>query len=539
LTRYTIPLQLAYLPHVESSFNPYAYSKVGAAGLWQFMRGTGRLYLKINYYVDERRDPIASTYAAAKLLSHNYSVLQSWPLAITAYNHGLYGMKRAVATTGSRDIAVVIQRHKSRTFKFASKNFYSCFLAVCDIAPAPEKYFRKVEYHTPVAYTDIILTHYIRASVLARFLNVDVKTLASLNPAVRPVVFVQDKHIPSSTRIHLPGTVALAYADSALGAIPDSLKADKPPRPKYYRVSRGDNLYAIARRFGISARDLAYENDISRMNRIYAGQVLRIPGIAKKAEAPIVSFVEDKRRKTRLASRVSRPEKEAAGLEKTSVPEPPLEQLPDSLEEIVMARAESEPEALSGVQGGHQGRFDAEVYDLNIELSVVGDAASIRVTIDETIGHYADWLKIPAWRIRQLNRMGNRSTIRIGQRLTIPGDSASIELFVQKRLEYHMALEEDFYSQYKVADVRERIVSRGENLWDICHDDTETPLWLLKKYNKHTDISRLMPGMRLWLPIVTEKTSQDYEEEKLLQGGGYPYYTEPIQAPDKPLRRRP
>ena len=545
LTQYNIPLKLAYLPHVESSFNPYAYSKVGAAGLWQFMRGTGRLYLTINYNVDERRDPIASTYAAAKLLSHNYSVLQRWPLAITAYNHGLYGMKRAVAATGSRDIAVIIQRHKSRSFKFASKNFYSCFLAVCDIAAEPEKYFQKVEYHSPVSYTDIILTHYIRPSVLAKYLNVEASLLATLNPAVRPVVFIQDKLIPSSTRIHLPNAVALAFADSAMGAIPDSLKADKPPRPEYYRVSRGDNLYAIARRFGISARDLALENGISRMNRIYAGQVLRIPGTAKKADKAIASFVEDKRAETRLASRIPS-KKEPLAPEKAKKPEtvsekpapvePAAELLHDSLEEIVMAQAESEPEVLDALQGGHQGRFDAEVYGLDIEISAVGNAASIRVSIDETLGHYADWLKAPAYRIRQLNRMGNRSTIRIGQRLTIPGDSASIGQFVQRRLEYHMALEEDFYSQFKVAEVRERIVERGENLWDLSSDAGEIPMWLLKKYNKHADLGRLMPGMRLWLPVVAEKTEEDYKEDRIISGGAYPYYQQPLQAPNKPVQ---
>ena len=94
--KYDLPEELIVLPHVESSFNYKAYSSAGAAGIWQFTRGTGKQYLKISYEVDERLDPILSTEAAAKLLKRNYEVLGSWPLAITAYNHGAYGMKRAV-----------------------------------------------------------------------------------------------------------------------------------------------------------------------------------------------------------------------------------------------------------------------------------------------------------------------------------------------------------------------------------------------------------------------------------------------------------
>ena len=118
LQQYGIPPRLAYLPHVESSFNTEAYSKVGAAGLWQFMRGTGRLYgMQIDYSIDERRDPVTATIAAAKYLSSSYQEFKSWPLAITSYNHGVYGVKRAVNQTGSKDLAVIIQKYSSRSFQ--------------------------------------------------------------------------------------------------------------------------------------------------------------------------------------------------------------------------------------------------------------------------------------------------------------------------------------------------------------------------------------------------------------------------------------
>lgn len=125
-----VPEHLIYLAHVESSFNPQAESKYGAVGIWQFTRSTGQMFLTINNKIDERKDPYLSSRAAAKLLKRNYQVLGSWPLAVTAYNHGLYGVKRAVKKSGSREIDEIIQNYSSSRFGFASKNFYAEFIAV-------------------------------------------------------------------------------------------------------------------------------------------------------------------------------------------------------------------------------------------------------------------------------------------------------------------------------------------------------------------------------------------------------------------------
>ncbi len=104
---------------------PSAYSKFGAAGIWQFTRSTGRRYMEVGYVLDERRDPIRATHAAAQLLKENYEKLGSWPLAITAYNHGAAGMARARQKHG--DYPAIFKSYRSRTFKFASRNFYSEF----------------------------------------------------------------------------------------------------------------------------------------------------------------------------------------------------------------------------------------------------------------------------------------------------------------------------------------------------------------------------------------------------------------------------
>jgi membrane-bound lytic murein transglycosylase D len=104
-----VPVELTRLPFIESSFDVQAYSKVGAAGIWQFMPSTGRLYnLRINPAFDERRDPLMASEAAARFLKANYEKLGSWPLAITAYNYGPAGLATAVNTLNTADIATII-----------------------------------------------------------------------------------------------------------------------------------------------------------------------------------------------------------------------------------------------------------------------------------------------------------------------------------------------------------------------------------------------------------------------------------------------
>jgi len=132
LQNHDLPAELAYLPHVESSFNPMAYSKAGASGLWQFTRSTGVQFLTINDEVDERSDPYFSTEAAARFLKENYAQLGTWPLAITAYNHGRAGMVRAVREKGTYE--KIFKTHETELFKFASRNFYSEFLAAMNVA---------------------------------------------------------------------------------------------------------------------------------------------------------------------------------------------------------------------------------------------------------------------------------------------------------------------------------------------------------------------------------------------------------------------
>jgi hypothetical protein len=420
---FDIPDRVAYLPHVESSFNIDAYSRAGAAGMWQFMHRTGRLFnLKIDYLIDERRDPIKSTIAAASLLKKNYNELKAWPLAITAYNHGPGSITRAVKETGSRDIGVIIEKYKNRRFRFASKNFYSCFLAASEIAANAEKYFADINYHPPLQYKEIQLESYLQPKTLEKHLGIPQEKIKELNPALRPIVFSRQLPIAPGYQLRIPVSMSPQLAKEKLAAIPAS---EIKPVPK----------------------------------------ILPFP-----SAAPAV--------------------KPAA---------------PGTTPKVTINNAAQEKPKGSTPDEG----FDATFYHLEIELLHGNFYAIITASADESLGHYAEWLDTPVSKIRGLNRWIR--SIRLNQKIKIPlkNQLSSLEQFKTQRLEYHMALEEDFYTHYQVVDTKYRVVKYGDTLWGICNRDEEIPLWLLMKYNPGIDLQALKSKTRLTIPVIAPKNNQN------------------------------
>ena len=274
-----LPREIASLPHVESSFNHKAYSKVGAAGMWQFMRSTGRRFMRVDHVLDERMDPFAASVAAARLLENNYAVTGSWPLAMTAYNHGAAGMRRAAAKLGTTDITTVLRKYKSRTFGFASRNFYVAFLAAIEIDSNPEKYFGKLNLEPPVDYEIVKMPGYIDANTLAKKLNIPRKELMETNPALRPAVWNGNKYIPKGYELKI-NRRTVAHASTAhdiVAKLSGSVMFAKQKPDRYHRVRRGQTLSTIAARYGVSVRNLQSHNNLRSRNRIYVGQVLRLP----------------------------------------------------------------------------------------------------------------------------------------------------------------------------------------------------------------------------------------------------------------------
>jgi membrane-bound lytic murein transglycosylase D len=288
---YNLPTDLAYLPHVESSFNLAAYSKFGAAGIWQFIRSTGKRYLRIDDTLDERRDPIRSTHAAAKLLKANYEMLGTWPMAITAYNHGLAGMLRAKRAKGN--YLAIFAQYKSRLFKFASRNFYSEFLAARHIAKNYRKYFGELEFHKPVIWYETTTEGYLPMTKLARYFDIDMADIKALNPSLRSPVYTGQKYIPKGYALRLPLDVE-KYNKNKLFNVPQHLYKPKQKRSLFYRVRKGDTAGEIARNHGIGLSELTQANNLDFKATIYVGQNLRLPWPDEKLNRLIAPKVTEK-----------------------------------------------------------------------------------------------------------------------------------------------------------------------------------------------------------------------------------------------------
>ena len=281
LAEHGVPQQISALPYVESGFDPMAGSHAGAAGLWQFMASTGRLFLRIDRYVDERYDPHAATVAAAKLLRGNYDALGTWPLALTAYNHGRAGMRRAVETMGTTDIATLIEQYNGRYFGFASRNFYPTFLAAVELSSAPEEPFGTVVKAPAAQMKEVTLPAYLPLRVVERELGVDRSTLRRLNPALRRAVWDETRLLPKGYDLRLP-----ADTRQAQGRIADIARRAGQAAPVTeirHLVRRGETLSGVAARHGISTRRLAARNGLSPTAHLRIGQVLKVPVKARAA----------------------------------------------------------------------------------------------------------------------------------------------------------------------------------------------------------------------------------------------------------------
>jgi len=276
LAKHSLPAELAALPHVESSFDPTAYSKVGAAGLWQFTRSTGVRYMRIDHIVDERRDPFFATDAAARLLADNYSVIQTWPLALTAYNHGLAGMRRAVDQQKTADIATIVAKYQSRSFGFASRNFYTAFLAALEIDTHPEKYFPNLKLDAPADSATITVPAFMTIDTLADALNVRESALRALNPALTDAVWAGDKYVPQGFALRVPRATA-AVAEELLAAVDASKLFAAQRADLEHRVRRGDTLSKIAAEYHVSLAALLRVNNMTSRDMIRVGQSIRLP----------------------------------------------------------------------------------------------------------------------------------------------------------------------------------------------------------------------------------------------------------------------
>jgi membrane-bound lytic murein transglycosylase D len=244
------------------------------------MPGTGRLFMRVDSTVDERLDPIRAARAAARLLRQNYESLGTWPLAVTAYNHGPYGMKNAVRTMGTRDIERIVKGYEGRGFGFASRNFYTEFLAALDVRRNVEEHFDDVQPDPPLAFEEVRLPVGARPSSLARALVLPVEALWDLNPSLTPRARREDRALPAGHLVRLPPGSGARWG-AALAALRQAPAPSGQPSAERsagsYVVRRGDTLSAIAARHDVSLSELRAVNGLGGGSLIRPGQRLRLP----------------------------------------------------------------------------------------------------------------------------------------------------------------------------------------------------------------------------------------------------------------------
>ncbi len=464
-----VPLELAALPHVESSYNPNARSHVGASGIWQFTRSTGRRYMRVDHVVDERNDPFAATRAAGRLLAYNYSITGNWPMAITAYNHGLAGVRRAMRLHGDDALVDILRNYRGRTFGFASRNFYVAFLAAKEIDRNPEKYFPGLVPEAPTDYAAVRLPAHVSVDGLAAAAGVSASLLREHNPGLQATVWEGSKYLPRGYELRLPTTATRVPLRDVIASLPAETKFDRQLPDLYHTVARGDTLSEIAETYDTRVSTLVALNQLGSRHRIRAGQKLRLP-----AAGPLPSV---------------------------AVVEPPTVEPP--VVAAVTPQADEEPEVLPRLATAAPGAAEPTLLSDPSDYTVADDN-TIEVQPLETLGHYGDWLEIKTQRLRDLNGLAFRTPVELGQRLRLDLGTVDAKTFEERRIAYHRLQQDRFFRRHVIADVIEHTIRRGESTWVVALRQYDVPLWLFRQYNPELDLHRVRPGTRVQIPVLSD-----------------------------------
>jgi membrane-bound lytic murein transglycosylase D len=318
-----LPLDLAYIPVIESGFKTNALSKASAKGPWQFMRATASEQgLRTDWYVDERSDPEKATVAAAKYLKVLYNLFDGdWHLVLAAYNGGLGRVQRAMKRSGQDDFWTLSS--SSRYLPRETREYVPLILAAIIVAKNPAQYGFAITAEDPIAYETVTVPRAIDLRRVAEWTGRSIDEIQSLNPELRrwttPLKTEYELKVPTGT--------AELFELRLAAASPHELVA-----LTWYTVRKGESLQTIARRLKVSRVDLAEANHLSTRSRVKAGQALVVP----RAPTALHATTSRPAAPTEVASRaLAGPAQMAAA----DIPDPPRSQIP------VRASTSSKPEA--------------------------------------------------------------------------------------------------------------------------------------------------------------------------------------------------
>lgn len=556
-----LPPELAVLPHVESSFHPGAYSRVAATGMWQFTRATAQRFMRADYVVDERLDPYTATSGAMALLEYNYNALGSWPLALTAYNHGANGMARAVRDVGTSDIGRIIAEYKGPRFGFASRNFYPQFLAALEVDSHAEEYFGPILRDRAPEFASMTMDAFVDARVVANSLGVSLDDLQRDNPALQPSVWSGTKRVPKGYALKIDRASFKGDLLASVGSIALSELHSEQVPDLSYTVRRGDSLSVIADRYKTSVSELVAINQLRDRNTIRIGQTLLLPQkdgsvptllvntdepqtipasgeyevrrgdtlslIAERHNVPLATVMALNNLSSsgtifpgqKLVLRnnesvmpatapavapvdVVTPAPVVAGNESQDLDDIASNAGEAGIEDQSISLVDSTATAVESNAREDEAQLLADLQSDPSDYSVSNDN-SIEIQAAETLGHYAEWLGVRAWDIRRLNGMEYSDPVIIGQRLKLDFSKAGVTAneFEQLRREYHRNLQTDFFQSWRITETEQHSINRGEFLVNLARSRS-VPMWLFRQYNPGVDAGRIQIGQVVVFPVV-------------------------------------
>ncbi len=482
-TKLGVPVELAALPHVESSYNPAARSHVGASGIWQFTRSTARRFLQVDHVLDERNDPYIATEAAGRLLAYNFSITGNWPMAITAYNHGLSGARRAMRQFGDTAFVQIFREYRGRTFGFASRNFYVAFLAAMQIDQNPAHYFPGIVPDKPIDYLSMDLPAYISADSVSKALGVGRRDLARHNPALKSTVWQGSKHLPKGYEVRVPRSMVNGSISTLIAALPADERFARQLPDLFHTVARGDTLSEIAEAYRTRVSTLVALNNLGSRHRIRAGQRLRLPAAGPAPAAVAAAKPPKPAPEPQVAAAIADMPAIADPAEQTNG----IEINPGALIEEVAATVRS-----------------------TIQSTLLSDPSDYTVAPDntievqelETLGHYGDWLGLKTQRLRDINGLAFRTPVDVGQRIKLDLSQVDAAAFEDLRTAYHQQQQDSFFRNHTITGVNEHTIKRNESVWILSMRKYDVPIWLFRQYNPSLDLHKVQRGTRVRFPVL-------------------------------------
>jgi membrane-bound lytic murein transglycosylase D len=524
-----LPEELASLPHVESSFHPGAFSSVAASGMFQFMRETGKRFMRVDNLVDERLDPYKSARAAMRLLKENYEDLGNWPLALTAYNHGTGGMMRAVRDSGTSDIGEIVAKYKGPRFGFASRNFYAQFLAAREVELNAERFFGPVARLGAPQFAEYEMTGFIDAGVVAGALGVSLEALKQDNPALLAPIWNGNKRIPKGYVVKVNRNTFAGDLSASINGIASSNFYTAQVQDQTYTVQGGDSLSVIARRYNTSISELVTINQLANRNALKVGQKLvlpqqngTVPTLVVNATAPVVAATPQDTYTvargdtlSRISSRFNVPEPTLMALNNlrnANVLQPgqklvlhadqPVTVAARSVREEIDRSVQNNGQAASEQQQREQADAVASmIQSMNPADYAVSADGFIEVLPEETLGHYADWLRLSSNDLYRLNNLRSQNAVRVGTRLKLDFSKVDQARFESRRQQFHSNLQSQYFASWRISDTANYKIRQSDSLAAVARAN-DIPMWLFRQYNPGVEPSRIQIGQTVVIPRV-------------------------------------